>query len=288
MIFAGNIVKIKNKENYEGQIGKVLAFRGASYEVQLEDSKKTIYCSENELLKIPKEEYKKQKQDEQGERLEKLIKEFKPDENYEDQIKITYENLGLFRDKYPFSKFPQKIEDLSAHDLYINPNSEKGKMGEFFHWIEYKLKGLGDLNLWPTGYKNASKQLDDFKQLLHDVVDDTVSLADKVDARWEKIKGMGTDKILAKKIICSFNEKLIPIFKTEHLEHFFISVIGKEEYPGDYKGRTLGEKYEFLMNKLVKLKKSVPESRNWENIRFSLFLYANFPAPGKVKWVNFT
>ncbi|KKM75109.1 hypothetical protein LCGC14_1393610 [marine sediment metagenome] len=31
MIFAGNIVKIKNKENYEGQIGTVLAFTGASF-----------------------------------------------------------------------------------------------------------------------------------------------------------------------------------------------------------------------------------------------------------------
>ncbi|KKN18025.1 hypothetical protein LCGC14_0959990 [marine sediment metagenome] len=283
MILAGDYVKIKNKENYEGLIGKVLAFRGVSYEVYLLESKKTIPCSENELQKIPKDKFKKQKRDELSEKLENLIKKFEPDDKYEEQIKTAYENLRLFRDKYPFSKYPQRINDLTPKDLYRNLSNE---MGEFSYWIEYKLKGLGDLNLYATVYQNASQQVDDFKELLHDVVDDKISLTDKIDAKWEKISGMGGDKILVKKIVCSFNDKLIPIFNTKHLEHFFNCVIGKEGYPGDYDGKSLGEKYEFLMNKLMKLKNSVPKTKDWENVRFSLFLYANFPPPGKVKWVK--
>ena len=281
MFFEGDYVKIKNKEGYDGLIGKVLAYR-PPYEIQLLESKKIIYCDEHEIQKILKDKFKKQKRDELSESIKDLIIKFESKKSYDRQIELVYEDLKKFQDKYPFTKFPNKIEDLKVYDLYKEISNE---MGEFFHWIEYKLKGLGSLHLRAVVYRNASKQLDDFKELLYDIVDDTVSLAEKIDAQWEKISGMGGGKILAKKIICCFNDNLIPIFNTKHLEHFFDSIIGREKYPEDYKLMSLGEQYEFLMNNLLNLKKFIPETRDWEPLRFSIFLYESYPPPGKEKWI---
>ncbi|MBA7699127.1 hypothetical protein ES703_107813 [subsurface metagenome] len=280
MFFEGDYVKVKNKEGYEGLIGKILAYR-PPYEIQLLESKKIIYCFENEIQKISKDKINKQKRDELSENIKDLIIKFESKKSYNKQIELVYEDLKKFQDKYPFAKYPNKIEDLRVTDLYKEISNE---MGEFFHWIEYKLKGLGSLNLYANVYRNASKQLDDFKELLYDIVDETVSLADKIDAQWDKISGMGGDKILAKKIVCCFNDNLIPIFNTKHLEHFFDCVIGKENYPEDYKLMSLGGQYEFLMNKLMNFKNVIPETRDWKTLKLSIFLYENYPPPGKEKW----
>src|SRR5208337_3691841 len=77
-------------------------------------------------------------------------------------------------------------------------------------------------------YRNIRLQLGDFKNLLRTAVDKNRSLAQKVDAPWEQINGLGNDKQLAKKIIFCFNYEssaVVPVFSTPHLRHFVNRVV---------------------------------------------------------------
>jgi len=281
MILAGDYVRIKNKEGYEGKVGKVLGWRPL-FEIELIDSKKIIYCDENEVEKISRKEVEEILKPKIQKNYINLVQNFQQLKKFDDKIKETLVKLKEFNEKYPFKKNPTMIEDLTTQDLFIENSNQ---MGNFFHWIVYRLKELGNLNLRIQVYREASNNLETFKELLYIVVDPKISLADKVDAPWENIKGMGLDKHLAKKIICSFNTNLIPIFNTEHLEHYFNKVIGRDQYPPDYKLFTLGQRYEFLMDNLLKVKNDLNETKSWENVKYSTFLYKSIPPPGKEKRV---
>ena len=213
MIIAGDYIRIKNKEGYEGKVGKVLGWRPL-FEIELIDSKNIIYCAENEVEKISKKEVEEILKPKIQKDYINLVQNFHKSEKIDGKIKETLIRLKEFNEKYPFRKNLKKIEDLMSQDLFIGISN---KMGKFFHWIVYGLEGLGSLNLYVQVYHEASTSLETFKKLLYTVVDPKRSLAKKVDAPWENIKGMGLDKHLAKKIICSFNTNLIPIFNTEHL-----------------------------------------------------------------------
>ncbi len=106
------------------------------------------------------------------------------------------EKLKIFRAKYPFTENPEAIETLTPEDIFI---TDKGEIGEFFHYIEYQLKPLGDLRTYPKVYLQIRRQIDLFKELLYVVVDNKKSLAEKVDAPWKEIKGLGGDSHIAKK-----------------------------------------------------------------------------------------
>lgn len=48
---------------------------------------------------------------------------------------------------------------------------------------------------------------------------------------------------------------------------------------------TLGEKYQFLNQSLIKVKENTPETREWNNAYFVRFLYETFPPPRvKIVW----
>jgi len=279
MIITGDYIRIKNKEGYEGKVGKVLGWRPL-FEIELIDSKNIIYCAENEVEKIPKKEVEEILKPKIQKGYINLVQNFQKSGNIDSKIKDTSIKLKEFNEKYPFRKNPNRIEDLTSQDLFIGISN---KMGKFFHWIVYGLEGLGSLNLRAQVYREASNSLETFKELLYTVVDPKKSLAEKVDAPWENIKGMGLDKHLAKKIICSFNTNLIPIFNTKHLEHYFNNIIGRDKYPPDYKLFTLGDRYEFLMDNLLKVKNDLNETKRWEYVKYSTFLYENMPPPGKEK-----
>lgn len=282
MIFTGDYIRIKNKEGYEGKVGKVLGWRPL-FEIELIDSKSIIYCAENEVEKISKKEVEEILKPKIQKDYINLVQNFQKSEKIDSKIKETLIRLKEFNEKYPFRKNPKKIEDLTSQDLFIGISN---KMGKFFYWIVYGLEGLGSLNLYVQVYREASISLETFKELLYTVVDPKISLAEKVDAPWENIKGMGLDKHLAKKIICSFNTNLIPIFNTKHLEHYFNNIIGRDKYPPDYKLFTLGDRYEFLMDNLLKVKNNLYETKSWENVKYSTFLYVSIPPPGKDKGVH--
>lgn len=108
--------------------------------------------------------------------------------------------LGLlkdFRKKFPFVENLRTIEWLDPDKLFkLNPD----EVGEFFQFLEDYFKPLGYLTFGSSNvYRNARLQIGDFKNLLRTVVDSRKALAQKVDAPWEKIGGLGQDKQLAKK-----------------------------------------------------------------------------------------
>lgn len=174
-----------------------------------------------------------------------------------------------FREKYPFKSDPDSIDKLTTDDLY-----QKGK-DCFFKWLEFTLRPLGRIELG-TG-KEACHQLEEFKDLLRIAVDEETTLIEKVDAPWEKIKRMGGDKHVAKKIIACYDDNILPIFRTEDLEHFFSLFVGKSTLPSNYESISLGEKYQYLTNALISVKESKPETREWTNPYFMRFLYAMYP-----------
>ncbi|MEM4713832.1 MAG: hypothetical protein QXQ61_04700 [Candidatus Bathyarchaeia archaeon] len=187
-----------------------------------------------------------------------------------------------FVSRFPFREKPQLIDNLTPTDVY-NP----GVSGYFFDYIEHKLKPLGHIYV-PSDkpWRSARDNLDDFKVLLKEVVNDSISLADKVDAEWDRLSGWGGDRHYAKKLIfCYYPDEVIPIFKTEHLEHF-INVLELTEdtsqkamnkFRKSYNDLTVGQKFELLNNALLDFKKSEHEIKEWDNALYMRSLYAAFP-----------
>ena len=187
--------------------------------------------------------------------------------------------LKDFRVRYPFAENPESIETLAPHDIFREQSDE---VGDFFHWLEYYLKPIGHLTLYSNVYRQIRDQFEDFKELLHVTVDPEKSLAQKVDAPWDRIRGLGYDRHIAKKIIFCFNYEdgdVLPIFKTSHLEHFLNEIVDKPSFPAQY--TSLGETYEFLISELLRVKQNLPETMSWELPYFSRFLYDNYPPPDR-------
>ena len=81
-----------------------------------------------------------------------------------------------------------------------------------------------------------------------------LSLVEKVDAPWHKIKSLGSDRHIAKKIVFCYNYEtgsVLPIFSTFQMEHFFSKISEKSTLPLHYNGMSLCEKYQFLTNFIV-------------------------------------
>jgi hypothetical protein len=186
--------------------------------------------------------------------------------------------LKDFRAKFPFAENPQSIDWLNPDDIF---KENSGEVGEFFHYLEYYLEPLGHLTIYGSiVYRNIRMQLEDFKALLHVAVDKKKSLAEKVDARWEKISRLGQDKHIAKKIIFCFNYesgKVMPIFSTAHLRYFVNKVVDKPSNPRKY--YSLGEEYADLTSELLTAKENLPITKPWEITYFARFLYNSYPPP---------
>jgi hypothetical protein len=194
------------------------------------------------------------------------------------EVESSIRLLKEFRQKYPFTENLRTIEWLDPDKLFkLNPD----QTGEFFQFLESYFKPLGysapsSLNI----YRNARLQISNFKNLLRATVDNRKSLTEKVDASWEKIGGVGTDKILAKKIIYCFNSengKVLPIFSNQHLRYFVSRVV--DWASGQTRYFSLGQEYEYYTTELLKAKNSLPLTKGWDNLYFSRFLYDNFPPP---------
>lgn len=212
--------------------------------------------------------------------ISEKAKEFDSNAEHRREIGNALELLKQFRKKYPFKDNPKSIDELTADDLF--------KKGEdyFFRWIEFTLRPLGRIAIGSaTVYRNAYNQLEDFKDLLRIAVDEERTLAEKVDAPWERISGMGGDKHIAKKIISCYNDNVLPIFKTEDLEYLFDLFVGRLKLPSNYDSMSLGEKYQFLTQALLNVKESFAETKEWDNAYFMRFFYEMFPPPReKITW----
>lgn len=207
------------------------------------------------------------------------VREFDKGGESRKKIETALHKYEKFISLYPFRKHPEKIDMLTSEQLY-NPGA-----GEyFFNWIEHKLKHLGHIRIGSALiWENARDNIEIFKELLKKATNDSIPIADKIDANWQDIKFFGGDKNVAKKIIwCYYPNDFLPIFKTDDLEHFAkmlgldykkeaIKTKGKE-----YEGFSIGQKFELLNQLLLKFKNEYAEFKNWKNPYFSSFLYQTF------------
>ncbi len=190
--------------------------------------------------------------------------------------------LKEFRQKYPFTENLRSIEYLDPEKLFkVNPD----EVGEFFRLLEGSLKPLGRSTFNSSNvYRNARLQIGEFKNLLRAAVDTRKSLAQKVDALWERIGGLGQDKQLGKEIIFCFNYEsgtVLPIFNNQHLRHFVNRVADVPS--GQTKFFSLGQEYEYYTNELLKAKNNLSLTRAWDALYFAVFLYNTYPPPDSEK-----
>jgi len=187
-------------------------------------------------------------------------------------------NLKEFRQKFPFVENLREIEWLNPDRLFrVNPDS----VGEFFQSLEGIFKPLGYPAFGNSNvYRNARLQINDFKLLLRTAADDRKPLAQKIDAKWEKIGGIGEDKALAMEIVYCFSyetKAVLPVFSIQHLRYFANRTV--DESSGATKYFLLGKEYEHYTAELLKAKNNLPITRSWDNLYFARFLYACYPPP---------
>ncbi len=199
-------------------------------------------------------------------------------------VKIEIDNalvsLKDFRSKFPFTENPESIDKLMPDKVFkFNPDA----VGEFFQYLVGSLNPLGHLRIRDSNiFANIRMQIDDFKDLLHVVVNKKKSLAQKVDAPWEKIRGLGQERQIASKIIFCFNYEsgnVLPIFSTVHLRHFVSRIIDNPNRQAKY--YSLGEEYEFYTSELLRAKDKLPITQPWEITYFARFLYNSYPPPDR-------
>ena len=185
--------------------------------------------------------------------------------------------LNQFLERFPFHRDEKAIDKLTPDEVYC-----PGSGDYFFYWVEHKLKPLGHIAVGSNKpYINAKNNLDKFKNLLKIVVDRDKSLAEKVDADWPSIKGLGGDRIVAKKIIFLYNsDKAFNIFKTVEFEQI-LSELGikfqakaKKRTGKDYGDLSTGEKWQLLTELLSEFRESIPEIKHWDNMMIGFFLYS--------------
>lgn len=188
--------------------------------------------------------------------------------------------ISQFAKRFPFRTDPRSIENLRDQDVY-----EKGSKDSFFYWVEYGTFDVGHITVWGASiFENVRKNLPALRRLLQIAADDSVRLSEKVDARWDTIRGLGGDKHIPKKIIALlYPEKVLPIFKTRHFEHFAselgldLSHVTKQLFKKDYEDAKLGEKFEVLNNIFVRWREqNVP---GVDNLALARFLYKKYPPP---------
>jgi hypothetical protein len=213
--------------------------------------------------------------------IPKKFKEFDTSERRA-EIKNTWSKYDQFIKKFPFKENKNLIDQLAESDIYNPANGEKDY---FFTWVEHKLIGLGAISVGSSNvYKNAANNLNTFKQLIKDIVDDSLSVHQKIDNNWGDIKGFGGDRLIAKKILFLYNpESIIPAYKTDDLEEIATSIgldfrsEAYEKFGEDYELLSVGKKFELFCDLLLGLKNQYPELSKIDNCYLMWFLYTEFP-----------
>lgn len=214
--------------------------------------------------------------------LETKIKEFeKETQHYQEVLNKAWSRHAEFLKLFPFREHPELIDGLTPERVY-NPQGEKDY---FFNWIEHKLGALGGLTIGGARvWESARDNIETLKELLKIVVDDSLSISEKIDSHWGDIKWFGGDRHIAKKILfCYYPEKILPVYKTEDLEElaesFNLEYREKsyEKYKEDYDLLSIGQKFELFSDLLLAFKNQHPKLKNMDNALFMYFLYESFP-----------
>lgn len=188
-----------------------------------------------------------------------------------------------FLESFPFRQQPGLIDELTPEMLY---NPRCGDKDYFFNWIENKLLWLGGIKVGSAmPWQEASENINIFKNLMKIAVDDKISIANKIDARWEDIKGFGGDHHIVKKILSVYYPKIIiPIFRTNDWELFFdlLDIDYRERFIDKFKkdycasNTKIAEKFEALNELMMEFKNSEPKFAELENALFMNYLYVFF------------
>lgn len=184
-----------------------------------------------------------------------------------------------FIEKYPFREKRDLIDTLRDVDLY-NP----GKKDYFFYYVEHGLKCMGAISVGSDKpWRVAVENIEVFKRILKTLVDDSIPLRKKIDnPEIERLSYWGGDYLIVKKIISLYYpEEVIPIFKTEHLEKAVeklklddvVNAYARGKFGKDVLELKPGEKFEVYNNVLLKLKESIEQLKNWNNVIYMKFLY---------------
>ncbi len=207
------------------------------------------------------------------------IEKFDSDKSIQKVVDAGIVKLEEFQEKYPFHLKPEEIELLTPDDVF-NPGVSRDS---FFYWLEYNLKPLGKMNVGSTlAHRSARDNIAIFKDLLKKATSNKLSLTQKVDSDWENLKGFGAEKIIAKKIISVYSKDIIPVFTTAHLREFYSNLVGPGSLPRDFERKSLGAKYEVLMDGLRKKKNEHSITKDWNSVYFMKFLYEFYRTPGTV------
>jgi len=201
-----------------------------------------------------------------------------------EKIRKAWDAWREFIQRFPFRERPDAIESLTPEDVY-NPGSKEG----FLYYLEHKLKHFGFIFVpGDAPWWSARDNLDMFKRLLRKAVDDGTPLWEKIDAEWESLRGWGGDKHYAKKVIfCYYPQEIIPVFKTEHLEHFVerlglsddLDIRARNLFQRSYEDLSTGQKYELLNGLLAEFKARSVNLRDLDNALFAFMLYEKYPPP---------
>ncbi|MFQ6134259.1 MAG: hypothetical protein ACE5KU_00395 [Nitrososphaerales archaeon] len=128
--------------------------------------------------------------------LKDELQKYEESREQRDIIEAAWNEHKLFLERFPYRERPEEINKLQPRDLY-DPGASKDY---FFNWIEHRTKALGHIAVGSAApFQNVTKDIDEFKNLLRIVIDNSKSLAEKLDADWSRIKGFGGDKHLAKR-----------------------------------------------------------------------------------------
>lgn len=208
-----------------------------------------------------------------------------PQEKDKDFINRAKDTYNDFIKLYPYSEKPNEIDNLTSDKLF-----QKGNKKTLLHMVQYWASGVG---IHSGNYReNIIQNMEKFKGLLKVIVDPTLSLAQKVDAEWEDIPGLGGDKLIAKKLIYIFNLDSSLAISTLDMEEMLsnLNIDYKQESTKrtkkHYADLTLGEKYQLLTELLLEMKAKT--DNKWDNITFSHFLYKCVSSRYKIDFHNYT
>jgi len=208
------------------------------------------------------------------------LSEFGSSEETRTEVQEARRELAEFAKRFPFRARPESIEDLKPSDVY-----EKGSRDSLFYWVEYGTSNVGRITVYGASiFENARAKLSELKRLLKIAADDSLSLHEKIDAPWDTFRGFGGDRHIAKKIVTFlYPDKVLPVFRTAHFEHF-ASGLGqdpnratKQLFNKDYENSSVGEKFEALNHLISKWRDD--SAPGIDNIAVKRFLYHEFTPP---------
>lgn len=196
----------------------------------------------------------------------------------------TWRAKDEFLSKYPFAEKPASVAARLR---------QPDQVRDFLHWIEVRFRPHGGINLGnDRAVREAAENLQTFRGAVNVALDCSRSLADRIDDDvWALLPGFGRDKYradrqIARKIVATyFPTEVMPIFSTDHLEHFVDwlgfdrSELAEATWRKQYSSLSGGEKWQLLSKMLIESKAHHQTLADRDNVYFMYCLYCGPARP---------